>query len=68
MVTSEYFCDSYACTLAEWHIRFLEAWPSISALGFDVRFKRMWEYYLAYCRLGFEIGVLNVGLYEIERQ
>ena len=61
LVSSEFFGDSYARTLAEWHRRFLEAWPAISALGFDLRFKRMWEYYLAYCRLGFEIGVLNVG-------
>ena len=68
LVSSEFFGDSYARTLAEWHARFLQAWPDISALGFDLRFKRMWEYYLAYCRLGFEIGVLNVGLYKIERQ
>ena len=68
LVSSEFFGDSYARTLAEWHRRFLKAWPAISALGFDLRFKRMWEYYLAYCRLGFEIGVLNVGLYKIERQ
>lgn len=68
LVSSEFFGESYARTLAEWHTRFLQAWPSIGALGFDLRFKRMWEYYLAYCRLGFEIGVLNVGLYRIERQ
>lgn len=68
LVSSEFFGDSYARTLAEWHRRFLKAWPAISALGFDLRFKRMWEYYLAYCRLGFETGVLNVGLYRIERQ
>ena len=68
LVSTEFFGDSYARTFAEWHRRFLDAWPSISALGFDLRFKRMWEYYLAYCRLGFEIGVLNVGLYRIERQ
>jgi cyclopropane-fatty-acyl-phospholipid synthase len=67
VISSEFFGDSYARTLAEWHRRFQEAWPSIKALGFDVRFKRMWEYYLAYCRLGFEIGVLDIGLYKIER-
>jgi cyclopropane-fatty-acyl-phospholipid synthase len=67
LVSSEFFADSYARTLAEWHDRFLIVWPSIEALGFDPRFKRMWEYYLAYCRLGFEIGALNVGLYRIER-
>jgi cyclopropane-fatty-acyl-phospholipid synthase len=67
LVSTEFFGDSYARTLAEWHRRFLKAWPTIEALGFDLRFKRMWEYYLAYCRLGFEIGVLDVGLYRIER-
>jgi cyclopropane-fatty-acyl-phospholipid synthase len=66
LVSSEFFGDSYARTLAEWHRRFNATWPSIKALGFDDRFKRMWEYYLAYCQLGFEIGVLNVGLYQIE--
>lgn len=66
LTSSEFFGDSYAQTLADWHRRFLDTWPSIKALGFDDRFKRMWEYYLAYCRLGFEIGVLNVGLYRIE--
>jgi len=65
LTSSEFFGESYALTLADWHRRFLEAWPSIKALGFDERFKRMWEYYLAYCRLGFEIGVLNVGLHKI---
>ena len=68
LVSSKFFGASYAHTLAEWHRRFQETWPFIEALGFDDRFKRMWEYYLAYCRLGFEIGVLNVGLYKIDRQ
>jgi cyclopropane-fatty-acyl-phospholipid synthase len=59
----ETFGQSYALTLAEWRRRFLDAWPSIQPLGFDMRFKRMWEYYLAYCEAGFRDGVLNVGLY-----
>jgi cyclopropane-fatty-acyl-phospholipid synthase len=67
LVSSEFFGNSYARTLAEWHQRFLAAWPSIQALGFDLRFRRMWEYYLAYCRVGFEIGALNVGLYKVQR-
>ena len=67
LISSEFFADGYARTLAEWNKRFLNAWASIEALGFDLRFKRMWEYYLAYCRLGFEIGALDVGLYKIER-
>ena len=67
LISSEFFADGYARTLADWNKRFLNGWPSIEALGFDSRFKRMWEYYLAYCRLGFEIGALDVGLYKIER-
>lgn len=67
LVSSELFGSSYARTLIEWRNRFLNAWPTIEPLGFDIRFKRMWEYYLAYCQAGFEAGVLNVGLYKIAR-
>ncbi len=65
LVTSEFFGDSYARTLGEWQRRFQRAWPAIEALGFDDRFKRTWEYYLAYCEAGFEAGAVNVGLYKI---
>jgi len=67
LVSSELFGSSYARTLIEWRDRFRNAWPTIESLGFDIRFKRMWEYYLAYCQAGFEAGVLNVGLYKITR-
>ena len=67
LVSSELFGGSYARTLIEWRDRFHNAWPSIEPLGFDVCFKRMWEYYLAYCQAGFEAGALNVGLYKITR-
>jgi cyclopropane-fatty-acyl-phospholipid synthase len=45
--------DSYAATLASWQTRFQAAWPEIRAQGYDDRFKRIWEYYLAYCEAGF---------------
>jgi cyclopropane-fatty-acyl-phospholipid synthase len=67
LVSSELFGGSYARTLIEWRERFHHAWPNIEPLGFDIRFKRMWDYYLAYCQAGFEAGVLNVGLYKITR-
>ena len=67
LVSSELFGSSYARTLIEWRDRFHNAWPNIEPLGFDIRFKRMWEYYLAYCQAGFETGALNVGLYKIAR-
>lgn len=50
----------YAETLARWRSRFLNAWPEIRELGFDERFKRMWEYYLAYCEAGFRAGNIDV--------
>jgi cyclopropane-fatty-acyl-phospholipid synthase len=43
----------YALTLAEWRRRFLERIEEVKKLGFDERFIRMWDYYLAYCEGGF---------------
>ena len=63
----ETFGASYALTLAEWRRRFERAWDEIARLGFDARFKRMWEYYLAYCEAGFRSGAIDVGLYRIEK-
>jgi cyclopropane-fatty-acyl-phospholipid synthase len=63
----ENFGASYARTLAEWNQRFQRGWADIAALGFDARFKRMWEYYLAYCEAGFRAGTIDVGLYRIEK-
>jgi cyclopropane-fatty-acyl-phospholipid synthase len=62
---TESFGASYALTLAAWRKRFEPYWPEIEALGFDLRFKRMWEYYLAYCEAGFRAGALDVGLYRL---
>lgn len=62
----EHFGHSYARTLAEWRERFVANWPEIEKLGFDDRFRRLWEYYLCYCEGGFEEGAINVGLYTIE--
>lgn len=44
---------SYALTLEEWRRRFLAKLPEVFALGFDERFARTWEYYLAYCEGAF---------------
>ncbi|WP_158808364.1 cyclopropane-fatty-acyl-phospholipid synthase family protein [Beijerinckia sp. L45] len=59
------FGDSYAKTLAEWSKRFHAALPAVEALGFDAKFQRLWNYYLAYCEGGFRVGMLDVGLYTI---
>ncbi len=61
------FGGSYAETLRAWRQRFLAAWPEIEKLGFDERFKRMWVYYLTYCEVGFETGLIDVGVYRFRR-
>jgi cyclopropane-fatty-acyl-phospholipid synthase len=50
----------YARTLASWRDRFRAAWPQLVPMGFDERFRRMWEYYLAYCEAGFRTGNIDV--------
>lgn len=66
IVETQCFGASYALTLAEWRRRFFEAWPRIEQLGFDAKFRRLWEYYLCYCEAGFRTGAIDVGLYAIE--
>ena len=63
----ERFGSSYARTLGEWRSRFEMAWPRIAALGFDERFRRMWLYYLIYCKVGFEREMIDVGLYRLRK-
>jgi len=59
------FGESYAQTLRQWRDRFLRAWGTIEPLGFDDRFRRMWEMYLAYCEGGFRARTINVGQFKL---
>ncbi|WP_367716048.1 cyclopropane-fatty-acyl-phospholipid synthase family protein [Nitratireductor sp. GISD-1A_MAKvit] len=58
----------YARTLLEWEKRFRAAWAEIARLGFDERFRRMWLYYLAYCRVGFLNRRIDVIQFELKPQ
>ena len=59
----------YAKTLEQWRVDFLKHWPTISAdQGFDMRFKRMWELYLAYCEGGFKSGMIDVKQMALTKQ
>jgi cyclopropane-fatty-acyl-phospholipid synthase len=49
--------SSYVRTLREWRTRFMGRLDEVRALGFDDRFIRMWEYYLALSEAGFATGV-----------
>ena len=48
------YSDDYAKTLLTWKNNFFKTWNTISPLGFDEYFKRMWEFYLCYCEAGFK--------------
>ena len=58
----------YARTLHLWRERFVEQWPRVHQLGFDETFRRMWEFYLAYCEAGFRSGYLGVSQLQLTRQ
>jgi len=49
----------YAPTLRAWREKFLSNLAAVRALGFDERFVRMWEYYLALCEAGFAAGIFQ---------
>jgi cyclopropane-fatty-acyl-phospholipid synthase len=54
------FGGDYARTLAHWQHNFRNNWDRVAALGFDETFRRMWEFYLAYCEAGFRVDYLDV--------
>lgn len=65
LVQQQDFGHSYALTLKAWRERFLARLTEVRALGYDERFIRMWEFYLAYCEGGFRersIGVSHLVL------
>jgi cyclopropane-fatty-acyl-phospholipid synthase len=53
----------YAETLRRWRTEFHRHWEQISLMGFDAKFFRLWDYYLAYCEAGFSEG--HVGTIQI---
>ena len=56
------FGIDYARTLAEWHQAFNKVLPQVREQGFDDRFIRTWQFYLAYCEAGFRAR--NIDLYQ----
>jgi cyclopropane-fatty-acyl-phospholipid synthase len=48
------FGPSYSQTLRRWHETFNARWDEIALLGFDDRFRRMWNFYLTSCAATFE--------------
>lgn len=61
------FGPDYARTLRHWRERFLAAEASVRRLGFDDRFMRIWEFYLAYCEAAFATGNTGVMQFTLQR-
>jgi cyclopropane-fatty-acyl-phospholipid synthase len=61
------FGQSYAITLKRWHDTFNEKWDQIGAMGFDDRFRRMWNYYLTSCAAAFSTSNCDVLQITVKR-
>ena len=61
------FGADYAETLRRWRLRFLERDAAVRQLGFDGRFMRIWEFYLAYCEAAFAAGNTDVVQFTLRR-
>jgi cyclopropane-fatty-acyl-phospholipid synthase len=61
------FGADYAETLRRWRVQFLKQDPQVRQLGFDTRFMRIWEFYLAYCEAAFATGNTDVMQFTLRR-
>jgi cyclopropane-fatty-acyl-phospholipid synthase len=61
------FGESYSLTLRRWHETFNSRWGEARKLGFDDRFKRMWDFYLASCAGAFHGGNCDVTQITVTR-
>ena len=62
----ESYGSHYSSTLKIWRDEFLKKWEEISQYGFDIKFKRMWHFYLSYCEAGFKSK--NIDLIQFSMQ
>ena len=61
------FGRDYAETLRRWRTAFLSHEAQVGTLGFDARFMRIWEFYLAYCEAAFDTGNTDVMQFTLRR-
>ena len=61
------FGTDYAETLRRWRHAFLARLDDVRRQGFDERFIRLWEFYLAYCEAAFDAGNTDVVQFTLQR-
>ena len=64
----ESYADHYSNTLAIWRNEFNKKWELIKKQGFDLTFKRMWEFYLSYCEAGFKSKNIDLIQFSIQNK
>ncbi len=64
----ESYADHYSDTLALWRNEFNKKWDLIKKQGFDLTFKRMWEFYLCYCEAGFKSKNIDLIQFSIQNK
>lgn len=62
-----YFGKDYAKTLNIWQTNFNKNFEKIKNTTFDIKFKRLWNFYLSYCQAGFLSGDISVCQYKIKK-
>ncbi len=67
VVRSLAFGPDYAETLRRWRVDFHRHIQQVQGLGFDERFQRIWEFYLAYCEAAFDTGNTDVVQYTLRK-
>ena len=67
VVDEFFFGQDYARTLQLWREDFAAQEAHILQLGFDKRFIRIWEFYLAYCEAAFQESNTNVVQYTLRK-
>jgi len=67
VVRSMEFGPSYDLTLRRWHETFNAKWDEIAEMGFDDRFRRMWNFYLTACAAAFDSATVDVTQMTVSR-
>ena len=62
------YADHYSNTLTLWRNEFNKKWNEIKTQGFDLTFKRMWEFYLCYCEAGFKSKNIDLIQFSIQNK
>jgi cyclopropane-fatty-acyl-phospholipid synthase len=61
------FGPDYAETLHQWRAAFHARRQEVLALGFDERFMRIWDFYLAYCEAAFKTGDIELMQFTLQK-